>query len=158
MRKTLPVQQTCQCLCGESEFQVSGVPLARFVCHCTICQTFTGGPFSEVVAFWARAIRAPAKFPVVFKKYRLPPNVSRGSCQGCGKPVVEFMRIAPLVRVAFVPIRNMPSGETLPRVGAHIFYDRRTQDVDDSIPKFSRYWASELAVSRLLFRGIAGQG
>jgi hypothetical protein len=142
------------CLCGKSKFFVAGTPLGRFVCHCTICQGYTGEPFNDVAAFWAGSVCIPAEFPVTFKKYRPPPNVNRGLCQHCSKPVVEFMAIAPLVRLAFVPAGNIRDAQNLPPPSAHIFYDRRVKDVDDSIAKFSGYWPSELAVSRLIIRNL----
>jgi hypothetical protein len=146
--------QACHCACGESRFEIDGTPLTRFVCHCTICQSYTGGAYSDVTTFWAGAVSIPAEFPVTFKKYRPPPNVSRGLCQRCGNPVVEFMTLAPFVRVSFVPTRNIPDAQKLPPPSAHIFYHRRVKDIEDSVPKITGYWSSELAVTRQILAGL----
>jgi hypothetical protein len=148
------VDFACQCACGKSGFRVTATPLSRFVCHCTICRGYTGEPFNDVAAFWAGAVSVPSVFPVTFKKYRPPPNVSRGLCQHCAKPVVEFMTLAPLVKLAFVPVENILDAQNLPTPSAHIFYDRRVKDVEDSIAKFSGYWSSELAATRLILGSL----
>jgi hypothetical protein len=126
----------------------------RIVCHCTICQEFNGAPYADVVAFRGGAISTPAAFPVTFKKYRPPPNVSRGLCQKCGKPVVEFLALAPYFKISFVPSTNFQDIQKLPAPGAHIFYHRRVKDLEDSVPKISGYWPSELAVGRLILAGL----
>jgi hypothetical protein len=148
------VLHACGCACGKSEFHIDGIPLTRFLCHCTICRIYTGECFNDVAAFWAGAISVPAEFPVAFKKHRPPPNVSRGLCRHCGKPVVEFMTLAPFVRLAFVPTKNIPNAQLLPFPSAQIFYDRRVKECDDSIPKFSGYWSSQLAVTRLILGSL----
>jgi len=148
------MEHACHCSCGKSAFRIAGTALTRFVCHCTICQDYTGDSYSDVVALWSGAVSLPINFPVTFKKYRPPPNVNRGQCQHCAKPVVEFMAIAPFVRLAFVPVVNIRDSQILPQRSAHIFYDRRVKNIDDSIPKFCGYWSSELAVTRLIIEGM----
>jgi len=64
------------------------------------------------------------------------------------------MALAPFVRLAFVPVGNVRDAQILPSPSAHIFYDRRVEDVEDSIPKFSGYWPSELAVTRLIMGSL----
>jgi len=62
--------------------------------------------------------------------------------------VIGFLRLAPFLQLAFVPSRNFADPSALPPAGAHIFYHRRVDDVNDSLPKISGYWPSELAVTR----------
>jgi hypothetical protein len=149
-----PNEQSCACPCGQTEFEVRGVPVARFICHCLICQSIYKEPFADVTAFWARAIALPKDASVQFKSYRLPPALRRGTCLACGAPVVGFLRLAPLTRLAFVPSRNFLTPNALPSPRAHIFYHRRVKAADDQLPKFSGYWPSELAVSRMVMTNI----
>jgi len=150
------VRQNCSCQCGASRFTVSGEPIGRFFCHCTICQTFNGGPDADVTAFAARAIALPENSAVTFRRYRPPPALDRGSCPACGGPVVEFMALGPLKMFAFAPSQNFERPSELPEPSLHIFYHRRVADATDSLPKVSGYWASEMAVSRLIFGGMFG--
>lgn len=40
----------------------------------------------------------------------------------------------------------------------HIFYHRRVADAADALPKISGYWASELAVTKAIFRSLSRGG
>ena len=148
------MQQACSCRCGASRFMVSGEPIGRFFCHCTICQAFNSRPFADVAAFFARAVTMPQDSAVAFRRYRPPPAVDRGSCPTCGGPVVAFMALGPLKFFAFVPSQNFERPSELPESSLHIFYDRRVAEVTDTLPKVSGYWSSETAVSRMLFGGM----
>jgi hypothetical protein len=66
------------------------------------------------------------------------------------------MALGPLKMIAFVPSRNFEQRSELPEPSLHIFYHRRIADVTDSLPKVSGYWASEMAVSWLIFGGAFG--
>lgn len=149
------VADNCSCPCQDARFSVNGRALARFICHCRICQTLYKAPFADVTAFWGGAVAIAASDKVRFKRYRLPPALRRGTCVSCGAPVFGYLTIAPFVRLAFVPTRNLKGATDLPAPAIHIFYHRRVADVQDSLPKVSGYWRSELAVSRLVLRGIA---
>ncbi|HKN26598.1 MAG TPA: hypothetical protein VJY34_01435, partial [Roseiarcus sp.] len=67
-----------------------------------------------------------------------------------------FMALGPLKMLAFVPSQNFERPSELPEPSLHIFYHRRVADATDSLPKVSGYWASEMAVSRLIFGGMFG--
>ena len=98
----------------------------------------------------------PEKQHIQFKHYRLPPAINRGTCPSCGLPVVGFLRLAPFVRLAFIPATNFPPRADLPRPSAHIFYHRRVKDVRDRLPKISGYWPSELYATKLVVAGMLG--
>ena len=66
------------------------------------------------------------------------------------------MAFGPLKMVAFVPSRNFERPSELPEPSLHIFYHRRVADATDPLPKVSGYWASEIAVSRLMIGGMFG--
>jgi len=144
------LNQSCACRCGECRFDLNGVPITRFLCHCTICQSQYKQPFVDVTVFRARAVVLAPGHKIVFRKYRPPPALQRGTCLSCGSPVVGFLRLAPFVRLAFVAAQKIPDHSSLPPPGAHIFYHSRVADQSDSLPKFSGYWPSELAVVKLV--------
>ena len=143
--------QHAACECGTSRFKVDGVPLARFKCHCTICQSLYRQPFADVVMLWGSSVELPSEQPFTFKKYRLPPALKRATCNVCGMPVVGLLRVAPFLQLAFIRAENFPEQHALPSPAAHIFYHSRVVDVDDSLPKISHYLPSELTVTKLLF-------
>ena len=143
--------QTASCQCGQSIFKVDGTPIGRFKCHCTICQTLYKKPYADVVMMWGGAITLPDVQPFTFRKYRPPPALRRSTCDMRGAPVVGFLRLAPFVRLAFVQSANFPDQSVLPPTSVHIFYHSRVKDFEDDLPKVSGYWASELAVTKLLF-------
>ena len=86
---------------------------------------------------------------IQFKKYRNPPALSRGTCVSCGSPVVALL---PALGLAFIPAPRYPQSLELPAPAMHIFYHSRAADVPDNLPKYSGYWPSELAVTRLVIR------
>lgn len=144
------ITQSCTCPCGHSAFTVNGTPVLRFLCHCHICQSIYQKPFADVTAFWAGAIALPKNHSVQFKTYRTPPALKRGTCPTCSAPVVGFLRLAPFVRLAFVPSWNFSVPEALPPPSAHVFYHRRVDDAHDSLPKICGYWQSEFAVTKMV--------
>jgi hypothetical protein len=154
------VNQSGACPCGKSTVYVSGPPIGRFLCHCQICQSIYKQPFADVITFWASAVSLPREDSVKFKRYRPPPALRRGTCASCSSPVAGFLRVAPFMRLAFVPSRNFPASAGLPLPSTHIFYHRRLGDALDSLPKISGYWSSELAVAKIvlgsMLHGSAG--
>ncbi|QBR02122.1 GFA family protein [Paraburkholderia pallida] len=149
MSRTLSSPQHAACECGACRFEVGAAPAARFICHCKICQVFTGRPFSDVTIVRAKSVSTKSDENIAFKKYRLPPNIRRGLCKRCGKPAIELGGFGPL-RIAFIPTPNFAQTELLPSVALHMFYDRRCADATDTLPKYSGYLPSQLAFSRLL--------
>lgn len=147
------VAEDSSCSCGAASFSVRGKPLGRFYCHCRICQALYEAPFADVTAFWAGSAQLRSDEQVVFKRYRLPPAVERGTCRSCESPVLGFMRLAPFVRLALVPTRNLKPTVGVPEAALHIFYHRRVDAATDSLPKVSGYWRSELAVAKLILAG-----
>lgn len=150
----------CSCPCGKTKVSFSGEPLLQVLCHCKICQAVYGAPYADFVMLRAQQVHRPVDPGIAFARHRLPPAVNRGLCPDCGKPVVGFMPLLPLLGLSFVPTTNLPPDAKRPPPALHAFYDRRVEDVNDSLPKRSGYWASQWAVSRrfmsaLLFRRAA---
>ena len=97
--------------------------------------------------------RAEKRGQHLVREYRLPPNFNRGVCRTCGKPVVEVAGAGPF-KVMFIPASNFEIRDRLPPVRVDIFYHRRVQDMHDSLPKYSGYFASEWAVGKLIMAGL----
>ncbi|MDW9635872.1 hypothetical protein GYB73_07690 [Sinorhizobium meliloti] len=148
---SLPLRGSCEC--GTCSFEVYTSPKVRFRCHCLICQAFNGRPFADVVAVRAKDVVLEKAGNISFKKYRPPPNFNRGVCRTCGKPVVEVAGFGPF-KVLFIPACNFAPVARLPPVRMDIFYHRRVLDMPDSLPKSSGYFASELAVAKMIMKGM----
>jgi hypothetical protein len=148
---TLPLHGACKC--GACTFELHALPKARFRCHCLICQAFNNKRFADVVAVRAKDVVLKNADSISFAKYRLPPNFNRGACRTCGKPVVEVAGIGSF-KAMFIPASNFELPDRLPPVRLDIFYHRRVQDMPDGLPKYSSYFASELAVGKLIMGGL----
>ncbi|MES5047822.1 GFA family protein [Rhizobium nepotum] len=148
---SLPLRGSCECTA--CSFEVHAEPKARFRCHCLICQAFNGKPFADVVAVRAKDVTLKNADNVSFKKYRSPPNFDRGLCRTCGKPVVEVAGVGPF-KVMFIPAYNFGAEAQLPPARMDIFYHRRVLDMSDSLPRYSGYFASELAVGKMIMSGL----
>ncbi|MEH6346129.1 MAG: GFA family protein [Bermanella sp.] len=136
----------CQCECGETRFNVTGKPLLRAYCHCTICQAYNQAPFADITLFHEKDVLKPEAKSVEFKSHKFPPLLQRGNCVSCGKPALEYLNIPAMPQVVIIPSRNIADTSLTPEPMTHIFYDQRVADVDDGLPKHSGYLKSELAL------------
>ncbi|MCC8538732.1 GFA family protein [Xanthomonas codiaei] len=142
-----------RCACGACTFDVHARANARFRCHCLICQAFNGSPYADVVAVRGKDVVLHHAGNIAFKKHRSPPNFDRGTCRVCGRPVIEIAGAGAL-KVMFIPVANFDTGTPLPPVRMDIFYHRRVHDMPDGAPRYCSYFSSELAVGRLILRGL----
>lgn len=147
-----PTPQQCQCPCGATRFTVTGKPLLRALCHCTICQSFNQSPYADITVFSNGQVDLPDNHPVEFKEYRKPPAVQRGKCAGCGNPAIEYLRLPILPDIVFVPSANFADQALLPAPSLHIFYDSRVADIQDDLPRYQGYWPSQAAFTRHLVK------
>lgn len=148
------ITQRCVCACGATSAHIHGAPIARFFCHCTICQSLYKQPWADVMVFRPNAITIAEPHKLAFRRYRSLPALNRGVCTACGAPVVALTPGPSALGLAFVPSRTFENPGELPPAMQHIFYDRRIADVDDSLPKVSGYWRSEFAVGGMVGRGL----
>ncbi|MBY5346021.1 GFA family protein [Rhizobium leguminosarum] len=146
-----PLRGSCEC--GACSTEVKAVPKARFRCHCLICQAFNGKPYADVVAVRAKDVTLKGADNISFKKYRSPPNFDRGLCRTCGKPVVEIAGAGPF-KVMFIPAGNFEHEARLPPVRFDMFYHRRVLDMPGSLPRYSGYYPSLLAVGKMIMSGL----
>lgn len=152
--KLIQIQQECSCSCGKARFSVHGTPIARFLCHCTTCQSVYKQPYADIIAIRAQAVTLPEGLNLDFRHYQPPPSVARGTCSSCNGPAVGFMSLGPLARVAFILSRNFANPAELPEPSEHVFYHRRVADIQDSIPKINGHWRSKIAAAKPLLRSI----
>jgi hypothetical protein len=153
MSTAKPMISRGSCECGACSFDLNVLPKARFRCHCLICQEFNDKPFADVVAVRARNVVLRNAEGISFKKYRAPPNFDRGLCRICNTPVIEIMSVGPL-KVMFIPVTTFGPNLQLPSPRMDIFYHRRVMDITDGLPRYSGYFASELAVGKLIMSGL----
>ena len=144
-----PLQLYSACACGTCIAHVKVVPSTRFICHCTICQTFTGKAYADMVIVRAKHVGLMNVDLISFKKYRPPPNINRGLCLKCKKPVVELGGFGSF-QWAFIPASNFEAQGMLPMPQMHLFYERRVADAFVDLPQHQGYFASQLAIVRML--------
>lgn len=154
MSETRPVHHGA-CPCGRARFTLSAAPIARFYCHCLICQRLYAAPHADVSVIPARHVRGPDRDTVAIGRHRPPPALARALCRHCGKPVLGMLGFAGLPLLAFVPSANLADPALLPRPAAHLFWNRRTSEHADTLPRYSGYWRSELAVVATVLRAAA---
>ncbi len=141
---------TCRCACGATEFPANGPALFRILCHCTICQRFNEADYADVVVYSAVSVERPPADAVAFATYKPPPNVQRGKCATCAQPAIEIFEAPLLPKLAMVPLAMHADTAGLPQPCAHIFYEKRRADADDSLPKHEGFLRSQLAFVRHL--------
>lgn len=146
--------QSCRCGCGAVQFRVRR-PLFRLYCHCTLCQRFNQAPFADVTVFRAKDVDPPARETVSLQTLRPPPNVPRGRCARCEQPAIEYFSAPLLPKLVMVPKGVFAADAPLPAPALHLFYDMRSAEVDDPLPKYRGYLRSQLAFARRLIAGFA---
>lgn len=146
---------TISCDCGHAKVEISGAPLLRFICHCTLCQAFYQAPSGDPAVFKASQVEVLDPEAVRYKQMRKPPAVNRGTCVKCDQPIVEFFPMPILPDIVFVPgDRLVAHPELLPEPKLRVFYDSRVEDVDDELPCYEGYWPSQLAITKFLLPAL----
>ena len=147
--KFVPQQGSCEC--HANTFNINAKPIGRFICHCTICQAFTGKSNNDVTILLSKDVNALNLEKTQFKRWKLPPNIRRGTCTQCNKPSIELGMAGSLV---FIPTANYPHPEALPAPTVHLFYNRRVHDIKDGLPKYSGFVKSQAIIFWVILRGI----
>lgn len=142
--------ETATCECGYVSFEISGSPLFRLFCHCTICQEFNDAPFADIVVYKPSQISELQEERVKFNRLKPPPNVQRGKCTKCDKPIIEQFAALVFPSLTIVPASVHQDTSSLPDSAVHIFYDKRLSDSDDSLPKHSGFISSQFAFCKFL--------
>lgn len=144
-----PVHGGCQC--EANTFTITEQPIARFICHCLVCQEYSGKAYSDVSVFLRKDVKEINAKNTDFKRYKLPPNIRRGKCKNCHKPSIELGFMGQLV---FIPTANIKDQNQLPEPSMHLFYHRRVADFQDNLPKYSGFVLSQTMVSLAMTKGV----
>ncbi|MFV1871943.1 MAG: GFA family protein [Oleiphilus sp.] len=152
MSKT-QLEINCHCQCGKTSVSLLDTPIARMICHCTICQEFNQADYGDVTLFFSKDVQLHDKSQVEFKTYKAPPAVQRGKCSHCHQPSIELFNLPVTPALTLIPSALIPTGPAAIPISAHIFYHSRVQDIHDQAPKISGYLKSQLAVTKEVFKG-----
>lgn len=71
------------CLCGQVRWRATAGPANVRVCHCRLCQRWTGAPFFARAIFLAEAIERTGETT----RWPTSPRIDRQSCARCGTPM-----------------------------------------------------------------------
>ncbi len=143
--------QEGSCSCYSNTYTISHAPVARFICHCTICQDYTGKAYNDVTVLLKSDVSELDINKTRFRRWKLPPNISRGLCKRCHKPSIEMAVGGALV---LIPTDNYPNPATLPEATMHLFYNRRIDDIDDDLPKYNGFVQSQTMMVKELAKGL----
>lgn len=142
------------CSCGASQLLVSGPPLLRFICHCTICQRFNGAPEADMVLYRGEHARLAEEATVDFTRFKRLLAVDRGACRACGDPTIETLTLPVFPALVFVPAARVAAQPDLPAASMRVFYDSRVTDANDDLPRHEGFVASQSAFLRSLMRAL----
>lgn len=145
------IPQEGSCSCYSNTYTINNKPIARFICHCTVCQEFTGQAYNDVTVLLKPDVSHLNLIRTKFRRWKLPPNISRGLCTRCNEPSIEMAVGGSLI---LVPTTNYPDITALPEPTMHLFYNRRFEDIDDDLPKYNGFVQSQAMVVKTLTQGI----
>ena len=143
--------QEGSCACQSNTYTINNQPVGRFICHCTICQEFTGQAYNDVTVLLKSDVSDLNLIRTKFRRWKLPPNISRGLCTRCHKPSIEMGLAGNLI---LVPTTNYPDVAALPAPTMHLFYNRRVEDMDDDLPKYNGFVQSQAMLIKALAKGL----
>jgi len=121
------------CLCGQVRWRATAEPANIRLCHCRLCQRWTGAPF------FARAIFQGADFTWSGETTSAPtsPRIDRKSCARCGTPMFACPNDPPArIGVAIATCDDRHALE--PTV--HIWVDEKVGwlTIDDGLPRHAQ--------------------
>lgn len=143
--------QEGSCSCYSNTYTINAKPGGRFICHCTICQEYTGQAYNDVTVLLKSDVSQLNLIRTKFRRWKLPPNISRGLCTRCNKPSIEMAVGGTLM---LVPTTNYPDVVALPEPSMHLFYNRRVEDMDDNLPKYNGFVQSQAMMVKALAQGL----
>ncbi len=143
--------QGASCSCTSNTYTINDKPIGRFICHCRICQEFTGNDFNDVTVFVKSDVSDLKISTTKFRRWKLPPNIKRGLCTRCNKPSIEMAMGGALI---LVPTENCPDAAALPEPSMHLFYNCRVADINDDLPKCNGFIQSQAMMVKALAQGM----
>ena len=149
---------TCSCPCGETGFSFTGTPLARFNCHCTLCQGVYKAPFADAFLMQVDEPFQITKGEAKVVRKKANGGIDRAVCSKCETPLYARFPQSFMGKLAFVSAGRLPAGTNLPPVDRHIFYGTRVADVADGLPKYDSALMSNLSLTLPMIKGLLGRG
>ena len=143
--------QEGSCSCCSNTYTINHAPMARFICHCKICQEYTGQAYNDITVLLKPDVSELNLMRTKFRRCKLPPNISRGLCKRCNKPSIEMAMGGNLV---LIPTNNYPDIAALPEPTMHLFYNRRVEDINDDLPKYKGFAQSQAMIVKTLAQGM----
>lgn len=143
--------QQGSCSCYSNTYSINNKPIARFICHCTICQEFTGQAYNDVTVLLKSDVTDLNLIRTKFRRWKLPPNIKRGLCTRCNKPSIEMGLAGNLI---LIPTTNYSDVAALPKPSMHLFYNRRVEDINDDSPKYKGFVQSQTMIVKALAQGF----
>ncbi len=143
--------QEASCSCCSNTYIINNTPIARFICHCTICQEYTGQAYNDVTVLVKPDVSELTLMRTKFRRWKLPPNINRGLCKRCNKPSIEMAIGGNLI---LVPTSNYTDIAALPEPSMHLFYNRRVKDMKDDLPKYNGFVQSQAMIVKTLAQGM----
>eukprot|EP00928_Gymnodinium_smaydae_P021921 TRINITY_DN18590_c0_g1_i1.p1 TRINITY_DN18590_c0_g1~~TRINITY_DN18590_c0_g1_i1.p1 ORF type:complete len:682 (+),score=181.93 TRINITY_DN18590_c0_g1_i1:49-2094(+) len=140
-----------RCHCGAVRIAVEGKPRAVSYCHCSICRSLSGAPFSCQALFGADQVKVEVDGAggdvAALQALKTSREVTRQRCPRCLAPVrAELfggrLLAVPLGLIAAEARRQDAAGaggsqlDDAFRPQHHLYYDDRIIDVSDDLPKY----------------------
>ena len=143
-----------QCDCGTVKYEITGQPLVRGFCHCTICQAVNDASYADIMLYRGKDVKLPDNTLLAFNAEKFPPILQRGKCKACHKLSIEYFNVFPGVQLIVVPTGVIQDTAVIPDPSLHIFYHSRVADIDDPLPKYSGYLKSQMAFGKQLLSAL----
>lgn len=134
------------CFCGAVRLRIAStsIPVSSSICHCSNCRQLTGSPFLANLMLPADALTVTTADGSASPELIEQPTskqVTRKRCSKCFSPVFATLGKARVV----VPssLFASPHPESW-KPQHHLYYDSRTLDMNDGLPKYRSNFGGEL--------------
>eukprot|EP01125_Pyxidicula_operculata_P021282 TRINITY_DN8132_c0_g1_i1.p1 TRINITY_DN8132_c0_g1~~TRINITY_DN8132_c0_g1_i1.p1 ORF type:complete len:857 (+),score=192.80 TRINITY_DN8132_c0_g1_i1:21-2591(+) len=124
---------TGSCSCGSVGWEGQGQSAINFTCHCSICRSASGKPFLTAAGFKPEQVKFLNE-EGLDKRYPENSKNLRFYCKKCNDYVAEDA--TRVLGVIGLPLHLSKSVDDAYKPNHHIFYKFRSQDVQDSLPKW----------------------
>lgn len=99
------------CLCGDVRYEATGKALGSMLCHCRMCQKFSGAPIIGGTTFLTEALHFTKGGP---KFYQSSGIAERGFCGDCGTALVYRGKIGVWTKWIMVFTASLDNPEKFP--------------------------------------------
>jgi hypothetical protein len=90
--------KTGGCLCGAIRYEFAGEPVREILCHCRMCQRFSGAPFLAFRVVPKEALRITKGEPAIY--YTSSARAERHFCPRCGSTLFYVPQRARFLGIA----------------------------------------------------------